>query len=307
MIISYVRYHPVGYFVNKLHPRGDIIKCKKMPQEREVPINCPLTADGPAQEIGPSPDGITICADLSGGKVLPLAFSVSYEVFERLSKVLAEEGLSPVWTDGTVSFQAVYLSGNPQEESTLPNHSISLLTPEQEAEFTKMYESSIEPISTYVHNRLWGSKQDAEDIIQNVFFRASRSFADFTVQDTHSANPYMPWLYKIAHNLLANHYRVSRQRTLEPLDEIPEDSESNTIFSYQPTMDTGLENEERLVQLRHIINSLSNNQRSVIGLHIAFGLTFPKIDGIFGSTEGIFKSRFHRAIVNLRKLTVADK
>lgn len=276
-----------------------------MPHEQENPIiNYPITADNPVHELSPSPDGVTICADLSEGKTLPLVFSVSHEVFEELSDVLETKGLSPVWIDGTVSFQPIQLSGNLPEPFPSPDHSISLLTPKQEAEFTKMYKLSLGPISTYVHARL-GNKHDAEELIQNVFFRASRSFAAFTVQDAHSANPYMPWLYSIARNLLANYYRDhqrARKRTFYPLEEIPEDSESNTIFSYHPSMDTDLENEEKLVQLRHIINSLSYSQKSVIILHIVFGLTHPEIADIFGSTEGVMKSRFHRAIINLRNI-----
>ncbi|MDE3092084.1 MAG: sigma-70 family RNA polymerase sigma factor, partial [Chloroflexota bacterium] len=76
--------------------------------------------------------------------------------------------------------------------------------------FGVLYERYVDRIYNYVYYRT-GNVHDAEDLTARVFYRALSHIYDY---DQHGA-PFAAWLYRIAHNLVANWYRDrSRRRDL---------------------------------------------------------------------------------------------
>jgi RNA polymerase sigma-70 factor, ECF subfamily len=72
--------------------------------------------------------------------------------------------------------------------------------------FGVLYERHVERIYNYVHYRC-ASQSDAEDLTARTFYQALTNLPRFTSRGV----PFIAWLYRIAHNLVANYHR-SRHR-----------------------------------------------------------------------------------------------
>ena len=81
--------------------------------------------------------------------------------------------------------------------------------------FGVLYERYLERIYNYVYFRV-GNVDDAEDLTAKVFFKALKSIGGYK----HMGLPFSAWLYRIAHNLIANYHRDrarSREVSIEDL------------------------------------------------------------------------------------------
>jgi len=77
---------------------------------------------------------------------------------------------------------------------------------DQEA-FAVLYERYVTRIYNYIYYRT-GSAHDAEDLTARVFFRAMSNMKNYRDRGA----PFSAWLYRIAHNLVANWYRDNSRR-----------------------------------------------------------------------------------------------
>ena len=73
--------------------------------------------------------------------------------------------------------------------------------------FGKLYEVYVEKIYNYVYYRI-GNHHDAEDLTARVFNRALNHIANYN----NKGAPFAAWLYRIAHNLVANWHRDHQRR-----------------------------------------------------------------------------------------------
>ena len=80
--------------------------------------------------------------------------------------------------------------------------------------FGVLYERYIERIYSYIYYRT-GNVHEAEDLTERVFLRAMRHITNYTNRGL----PFSAWLYRIAHNIVANWYRDNSRRKEIPIDE----------------------------------------------------------------------------------------
>ena len=83
-------------------------------------------------------------------------------------------------------------------------------------QFGKLYELYVGRIFNYVYYRV-GNTHDAEDITSNVFIKALRSLGNYR----HMGLPFSAWLYRIAHNMVANHHRDNSKVREISLEFVP--------------------------------------------------------------------------------------
>ena len=155
--------------------------------------------------------------------------------------------------------------------------------------FGVLYERYINRIYSYVYYRT-GNIHEAEDLTERVFMRAMRHIGNYTDRGL----PFSAWLYRIAHNLVANWYRDNSRRREVSLDErllisgFVEHPESNLIRI-----------EEREL-LMYLIRRLSADRQQLIILKFVDQMTNAEIGKIMGRTEGAIKSLYHRTLLALR-------
>ena len=154
--------------------------------------------------------------------------------------------------------------------------------------FGLLYERYVERIYSYVYYRT-SDRQEAEDLTSRTFHRALRNLPRYRLRGA----PFSSWLYRIAHNLVANWYRDKSQRQMIPLDELALRS-----GDHSPHWETTGEDREALLSAIH---RLSADRQELLILKLSQGLSNVEIGQIMGRSEGAIKQLYYRTLCTLRK------
>ena len=107
--------------------------------------------------------------------------------------------------------------------------------------------------------------------------------------------PFSAWLYRIAHNLVANWHRDTQRRSTVPLDNrVSSDSDAE-----QPEKVT--ETNEQTVRLLQAIRALPDDRQQLLILKFVERLPNSQIANTMQRSEGAVKSLYHRTLLALRK------
>ena len=160
---------------------------------------------------------------------------------------------------------------------------------DQEA-FGMLYERYVGKIYNYVYYRT-GNQHDAEDLTARVFYRAMRHIGNY--QDR--GLPFSAWLYRIAHNLVANWHRDNSRKKEIPLDDALSTKKGSSHPEFAVLKD---EEQENLLTL---IRTLPDDRQQLLILKFVERLPNAEIGRIMGRTEGAIKSLYHRTLLALRE------
>jgi RNA polymerase sigma-70 factor (ECF subfamily) len=161
--------------------------------------------------------------------------------------------------------------------------------------FGELYERYLQKIYTYIYYRT-GNHADAEDLTARVFQKAFVHLPGYE----NLGLPFSAWLYRIAHNIVANWYRDQGRRKVVGLDEVVKHStEENPGASAEQS-----DERERMLQL---IRKLPEEKQQVIILKFAEGYSNAEIGRILGRSEGAIKSLYHRTLLTLREKWVQSE
>ncbi len=192
--------------------------------------------------------------------------------------------------------------------SELPNSPNRELTIEEEAEmveraqsdreaFGEIYRQYVRRIYNYIYYRT-GDHQETEDLTAKVFFRAMDGLPKYTNRGL----PFSAWLYRIAHNLVANWYRDRGRRKIIPLDSIAPDDASLTEASAFNLPEAAVQGDEERSFLMRAIRQLPEDRQQLLIFKFVERLTNAEIGSIMGRSEGAIKSLYHRTLIALRKI-----
>ncbi len=155
----------------------------------------------------------------------------------------------------------------------------------------RLYEGYFDRIYRYIALRV-GSREDAEDITEQVFLRVLESIGSFKWRGI----PFAAWLFRIAHNQVIDHLRKTAKGEGLPLDE----SKASAAMEAELLVEQKLDIEQLLVAVKH----LTEAQQEVISLRFAAGLSIAETARAMGRSEGAIKALQHSALVALRKRLV---
>ncbi len=155
--------------------------------------------------------------------------------------------------------------------------------------FGILYEMHVDRIYNYIFYRT-GSVYDAEDLTSRTFYRALRNIDRYKDQGV----PFSAWLYRIAHNLVANWHRDRSRRKVILLDELAALSESRP--NPESVVVSGAEEQA----LREMVQGLPPERQQLLVLKFSEGLSNAEIGRIMGRSEGAIKSLYHRTLIALR-------
>lgn len=139
---------------------------------------------------------------------------------------------------------------------------------------------------------LTGNKNDAEEITQEAFYRAFRSYHAFREESS-----FFTWIYRIAFNVAHDYLK---QRTKLPIYELTEDLgySIEEIIDPNPANDPEtqlLAREARFKCLHCFTECLPLNQRKVLCLAFIVGLPYKHIAEILDCSVSSVKTTLHRA------------
>jgi len=155
--------------------------------------------------------------------------------------------------------------------------------------FSFLYNQNVTRIYNYIFYRI-GSEDDAEDITSRVFYRAFGHIK--TYED--KGIPFSAWLYRIAHNLIANFHRDRQRRKEVSLDDQPEMPHRVDL------PETWIEKKQEMDLLLKGMRRLAPDRQQLILLKYLEDLSNAEIALIMGRTEGAIKSLYHRALIALK-------
>jgi RNA polymerase sigma-70 factor, ECF subfamily len=163
--------------------------------------------------------------------------------------------------------------------------------PETET-FEALYDRYFARLYAYVRYRV-ASDDDAEDLVAETFLRVARSYARFTPQHDGSLPA---WLFRIAHNLISNHYRDTQRRpgTLS-LEAMPE------IVDTHDLPEEAYMRQEELHYLRRIIGTLAPRQQEIITLRFFADLRNQEIADILGLDARTVAAYLSRGLAELQR------
>jgi len=155
--------------------------------------------------------------------------------------------------------------------------------------FGLLYERYIERIFNYVYYRT-GNLHDAEDLTARVFQRAMNHIHNYTDRGV----PFSAWLYRIAHNLVANWHRDRSRRQEIPLNDLP------IVPSKDDRPEATLVRSQEQDSLLRLIRQLPAERQTLLILKFVENLSNAEIGQIMGRSEGAVKSLYHRTLLALR-------
>ena len=155
--------------------------------------------------------------------------------------------------------------------------------------FGSLYERYVERIYNYIYYRT-GSTYDSEDLTERVFMRAMRHIRNYHDRGL----PFSAWLYRIAHNLVANWHRDNNRRKEIPLDE------GFVSYRHGEHPETELLRLEEREHLLRAIRTLPAERQQLLILKFVEHLSNAEIGQIMGRTEGAVKSLYHRTLLAVR-------
>jgi len=155
--------------------------------------------------------------------------------------------------------------------------------------FGMLYERYAERIFNYVYYRT-GNVHDAEDLTARVFQRAMNHIRNYTDRGV----PFSAWLYRIAHNLVANWHRDRNRRQEITLDDLP------VLSAKGDHPEVTLVRTEEQDTLLRLIRRLPSERQSLLILKFVENLSNAEIGQIMGRSEGAIKSLYHRTLLALR-------
>lgn len=148
--------------------------------------------------------------------------------------------------------------------------------------------------------RFVGNRQDAEDLAQEAFMRVFQAAPNYEIKAA-----FTTWLYRITVNLCLNHQRhkkILRFFSLEQPKAAHHSSQPRLPdFPDKQRPDTDYEKKELQSIVQQAIQSLPENQRSVLILHRYQDLSYKEIAEVLGTSVSAVESRLHRAKESLRK------
>jgi RNA polymerase sigma-70 factor (ECF subfamily) len=156
------------------------------------------------------------------------------------------------------------------------------------AAFATLYRRYVDRVYGYAFYQL-GDHHDAEDATERIFLAAFRALPDFNDQ----GSSFRAWLFRIAHNTIANAHRSrARKRT----ERLPDDFERPAPDA-DPAGQVALADELR--EIRRVVAQMPDDRRQVILLRFVDDLTTNEIAEVLDRSPGAVRVLLHRSLREL--------
>nr|HPN96881.1 sigma-70 family RNA polymerase sigma factor [Candidatus Moranbacteria bacterium] len=99
-------------------------------------------------------------------------------------------------------------------EGIIDNELVRMVKEENQEKYAEIIERYRGKLFAYLY-RLIGEKEEAEDLLQDVFIKAYRNLSSYDANRRFSS-----WIYRIAHNEAVNHIKKKSLRKFIPIDNI---------------------------------------------------------------------------------------
>ena len=170
---------------------------------------------------------------------------------------------------------------------------------------SKAFETLLNRSKSKVYTTIYLIVKDryiAEDLLQETYIKA----LDVINQGKYNEEgKFLPWVMRIAHNLIVDHYRSNKKMPLY------RETEDFSIFSIMT--DDALTIENKLISdqvsndLRQLVEELPVDQKEVLMMRLYQDMSFKEISENTGVSINTALGRMRYALINLRKIIEENK
>ena len=173
------------------------------------------------------------------------------------------------------------------------------MTEQQNASIGKVVKDYSKRLSDFIRQRV-DDTDDADDILQDVFFELTESYRLVKPIEQMSA-----WLFRVTRNKIIDRYRKHKPLSLESLQvqKTDDDNESlleELLFITEDSPDKEFERELAWQAIENALDELPAEQREVFRMHEMEQKSFKEIAEITGVSVNTLISRKHYAVKFLR-------
>lgn len=161
--------------------------------------------------------------------------------------------------------------------------------------YGRLYEANAPAVFRFLYAHL-DDRLDAEDLTEETFLRVWQALPGYREQGA----PFGGFLFRVARNVLYDHYRKTRRRPSITLDrEWPDDQQADPAVSVPEQL------ERR--EMHRVLDALREDQRLVLSLRFLAGLSPEETAQAMGRSAGAIRVLQHRALAAVRKLLVGPE
>lgn len=153
----------------------------------------------------------------------------------------------------------------------------------------ELYDQYAPKMYAYIYRRV-GEAALAEDLTSELFVRLLMAVQNGNIWK----GTFPAWLYRVAHNLVVDHYR----RRPPPAEALLETDAVSTGGNPAAALEQSLANERILKGIRQ----LTPEQQEVLALRYGEGLTAREVGEIVGKSTGAVEALQRRGIAGLRRI-----
>jgi RNA polymerase sigma-70 factor (ECF subfamily) len=137
----------------------------------------------------------------------------------------------------------------------------------------------------------------SDDIFQDTFIKVIKTLKS---QSYNEEGKFLPWVMRIAHNLVVDHFRKSKKMPLQ------RETDEYSVFNFMS--DNGLNIEGQMISdqvasdLTKLLDELPEDQKEVLVMRMYQDLSFKEIAELTGVSINTALGRMRYALLNLRKI-----
>lgn len=162
-----------------------------------------------------------------------------------------------------------------------------MLMQNHRAEFSKIYDKYIAKIYRFVFLKV-SSMEAAQDICSETFLRGWEAFKQEKIDNSQA------FLYRIARNLVIDHYREKGRTQIVSADDLPI-IDINSKIEEKAVLDSDIS------RIKERLASLSDDYQNVIIWHYLDDLPIREVANLLDRSEEATRVLLHRALEALRK------
>ncbi len=155
--------------------------------------------------------------------------------------------------------------------------------------FSKLYDQNIDQIYRFIYFKV-SSEEIAQDLCAETF---TRGWEAFKKKYDQIENP-RAFLYRIAHNLVADHHKARVKASFVSFDDVPV-PDPDTDIKKMSEVNSDFNN------VKKALENIREEYKEIVVMHYINELRIPEIAKALDKSEGAVRVQLHRALKSLRK------
>ena len=165
-----------------------------------------------------------------------------------------------------------------------------------ESALSSLIERHQSKIYGFIYSKI-NDRDLSDDIFQDTFIKVIKTLKS---QSYNEEGKFFPWVMRIAHNLVVDHFRKAKKMPYQ------RETEEYSIFNYMTDNSLNIEgqiiSEQVESDLAKLLDELPADQKEVLVMRMYQDLSFKEIADLTGVSINTALGRMRYALLNLRKI-----